>query len=111
MASQGEKRGSTYRYEFKEGIPLEDAKEALLLAVMAAESLHGRSRVQLDASFRLDEATRICVVNASTDVGRDIARIFTGYLTREFGEGAFQVERTSAGITEGEGKSAKERSS
>jgi hypothetical protein len=33
------------------------------------------------------------VVDAATDVGRAIARIFTGFLSREFGEEAFKVER------------------
>ena len=37
-----------------------------------------------------------CVVDAATDVGRAIARIFTGFLTREFGEKAFKVERIAA---------------
>ncbi len=96
MKSQSKERGSAYRYTFSEAIPPKDAREALLLATMAAESLHGRSGVHLDASFHLDEARRTCVVDAGTDVGRDIARIFTGYLSREFGEGAFRVERTEA---------------
>lgn len=90
----GERR-EAYHYEFGTDVPLGDVQEALLLAVLAAESLHGRSRVHLDASFRLDEANRSCVVDAGTDVGRDIARVFTGFLTREFGERAFRVERTS----------------
>ena len=41
----------------------------------------------------LDAGKRSCVVDAATDVGRAIARIFTGFLTREFGEEAFQVQR------------------
>ena len=35
----------------------------------------------------------LCVVDAATDVGRSIARIFTGFLSREFGEETFKVER------------------
>jgi len=35
-------------------------------------------------------------VDAATDVGRAIARIFTGFLTREFGEEAFKVERVES---------------
>ena len=60
---------------------------------MATEALHGRSRVNLDAKFWLDEKQRVCEVDANDQVGRDIARIFTGFLTREFGEKAFTVER------------------
>lgn len=82
-----------YRYNFDSKVPIRDIEESLLLAVLAAESLHGRSLVRLDASFCLDSHKRSCVVDAATEVGRAIARIFTGFLTREFGEEAFQVER------------------
>jgi len=82
-----------YRYNFTADVPLKDVEESLLLAVLATESLHGRALVRLDASFCLDSKKRSCVVDAATDVGRDIARIFTGFLSREFGEEAFKVER------------------
>ena len=82
-----------YRYNFDSSVPLRDVEESLLLAVLATESLHGRSLVHLDASFCLDTGKRSCVVDAATDVGRAIASIFTGFLTREFGEEAFKVER------------------
>ncbi len=84
-----------YRYSFSAGVSLRDVEESLLLAVLATESLHGRSLVRLDASFCLDEKKQSCVVDAGTEVGRYIARIFTGFLTREFGEEAFTVERKS----------------
>ena len=85
-----------YRYNFNSNVPLGDVEESLLLAVLATESLHGRSLVRLDASFCLDAGKRSCVVDAATDVGRAIASIFTGFLTREFGEEAFKVERIAA---------------
>ena len=86
-----------YRYNFDSKVPNRDIEESLLLAVLAAESLHGRSLVRLDASFCLDSHKRSCVVDAATEVGRAIARIFTGFLTREFGEEAFKVERVGDG--------------
>lgn len=86
-----------YRYNFDSKVPIRDIEESLLLAVLAAESLHGRSLVRLDASFCLDSHKRSCVVDAATEVGRAIARIFTGFLTREFGEEAFKVERVGDG--------------
>ena len=82
-----------YRYRFERDVPMKEARESLLLAVLATESLHGRSLVRLDASFCLEEKKRTCVVDAGTEVGRHIARIFTGFITREFGEEAFRVER------------------
>ena len=85
--------GEIYRYQFSESVPLRDIEESLHLAILAAESLHGQSRVRLDAAYHLEDAKRACVVDAGTDVGRDISRIFTGFAIREFGEDAFQVER------------------
>ena len=82
-----------YQYTFNSKIPFEDIEGSLLLAVLATESLHGRSLVRLDASFCLDSNKRSCVVDGATDVGCAIARIFTGFLSREFGEEAFKVSR------------------
>jgi hypothetical protein len=87
----------TYRYSFDSGVALQEVEESLLLAVLAAEGLHGRSRIHLEGAFRLDKTARTCVVDATTDLGRDIAQIFTQLLTREFGERAFRVERTGTG--------------
>jgi len=87
---------NAYRYEFRRGVSLNDVEESLMLAVLAVECLHGRSRLRLDAAFRLDKENRCCVVDARSEVGRGIARIFTGFLTREFGEEAFTVKRTGA---------------
>jgi len=85
-----------YRYRFERDVPLKDVEESLLLAVLAAECLHGESRVRLDASYRFSRQKRACVIDASTQVGQDICRIFTGFAIKEFGEDAFSVERLSA---------------
>jgi hypothetical protein len=82
-----------YRYRFARSISLQDVEETFFLAVLAAESLHGQSCVRMDASYCMDKAQRACVIDAGTDVGRDISRIFCGLAIREFGEDAFQVER------------------
>ena len=88
-----------YRYTFDADIPFHEIEDSLLLAVLAAESLHGRSPLRLDASFCLDSHKRTCVVDAATEVGRAIARIFTGYLSREFGEESFKVDRVAKTYT------------
>ncbi len=82
-----------YQYHFAYSASMRDVEETLLLSVIAAEALHGRSLVRLDASFCMDEKKRSCIVDAGTEVGRHIARIFTGFLAREFGEDAFKVKR------------------
>lgn len=82
-----------YRYTFDEKTSLTEVRDSLFLAVFSAEGLHGRSQVRLDAAFCLDEKKHACVVDAATPVGRTIAQIFTGLLTRQFGEDSYTVER------------------
>ena len=82
-----------YIYTFAGTVPMKEVEDYLLLATLAAECLHGRSQVHLDASFMLDPKTRSCEVNATTSVGKTIASIFTGFLVREFGVKVFSVKR------------------
>jgi hypothetical protein len=84
-----------YRYTFKSDVPIEEIEGSLLLAIFATESLHGEAQVRLDAGHYLDPIRRACVVEAGTAVGKDLARIFTGFLRREFADG-FTVERLEA---------------
>jgi hypothetical protein len=81
-----------YRYSFPPEVSLDDVEASLLLAVWAVESLHGESQARLDASHLLDKDKRSCVIDAATPVGRDLNRLFVGYVRREFGC-TFRVER------------------
>jgi len=83
----------TVRYTFSRSVSMREVEETLLLAVLAVESLFGESTVRLDASFSIDSARRACVIDASTDVGRAICRVFTGFVSREFGSDAFEIRR------------------
>jgi hypothetical protein len=85
-----------YRYKFQPEVPLEEVEASLLLSIIATESLHGESQVRLDASHYLDREQRACVIDAGTPVGRDVNRLFVGFLRREFGEDAFEVERVDS---------------
>ena len=82
-----------YRYRFAERVGLRDAGDTLLLAVLAVEGLFGAARVRMDFAFATDEAIRVIVVDASTDVGQAVSSIFTAFLSREFGPDAFCVKR------------------
>lgn len=85
-----------YRYEFRPNVPLREVEESVALAILAAEGVHGEAQVRLDAGYDLDEAGHACVIDATTAVGETIARVFTGFLRKEFGEDAFTVERVAA---------------
>lgn len=82
-----------FRYEFSDDVPIEEVEATLLLSIIAAESLHGSAQVRLDASHFLDTDKGSCVIDAGTPVGRDLNRLFVGFVCREFGEDAFTVER------------------
>lgn len=84
----------SYRYSFNDKLPLQNIEDSLFLAVLATECLYGRSRIRLDASFCLKKKKRFCVIDASTEVGYHIARIFTGFLISEFGVEAFRIKRS-----------------
>jgi hypothetical protein len=84
-----------YRYTFDAKTSLTEVRDSLFLAVFSAEGVHGRTQVRLDAAFCLDEKKRACVIDAATPVGKTIAQIFTGLLTRQFGEEAFTVKRST----------------
>jgi hypothetical protein len=84
---------AVHRYCFAPSVAPEDVEGALLLALVGVEALYGESRVRLDAGFSFDPATRVCVLDASTEVGRDMSQLFLGFLRSQLGADAFRVER------------------
>jgi hypothetical protein len=86
-------KAEIYRYQFNKGVPMVEVEESLHLAILAAECLHGEAHVRLDAGYSISAEKRALVVDAGTQVGHDICRVFTGFAIKEFGEDAFQVER------------------
>ena len=84
---------ASYCFRILAPVPLADLEAMLVVAMSAAEGIHGRAQVRLDARFGLDREHRTCHMDASTEVGRTLAHVFTELLTRGFGEEAFQVER------------------
>lgn len=83
-----------YVYTFTGDIDPADLEDSLALAALATASLRGDVAVSLDAAYRLNVTTRTCTIDASTPVGAELNRIFYGFAAREFGTGAFCVERT-----------------
>ena len=84
---------NSYCYEFRRDVPMQDVEASLRLAFLATESLHGETQVRLDAAHSLNHRQRSCMINVQSRVGRDISRIFTGFLRHEFGEDAFSIKR------------------
>lgn len=87
--------GELYRYRFTAGVSIEEIEASLLLALWGTESLHGEAQVRLDGAHVFDAERRACVIDAGTAVGRDLNRLFVGFVRREFGADAFTVERVT----------------
>ena len=84
-----------YRYRLSRDVDLPEARETLLLALLAAEGLFGRTRVRMDAAWGEDEALNVLIVDAGTLVGMTACLIFTAFLTAEFGTDGFDVRQVS----------------
>jgi len=82
---------TVYRFTFCRAADLTEVEATLHLALFASEGLFGPARVRLDAAYRLDVARSAILVDATTEVGSVVARIFTSLLLRELGAHAFEV--------------------
>ncbi len=82
-----------YRLAFEISVDMDAVEETLLLAILAVACLHGEAAVRLDAGYAIDADERVVVIDASTDIGRSVARIFIGFCTREFGNDKFSLVR------------------
>lgn len=90
-----------YQFHFDDKVPFDEIDGTLMLATLAAECIHGRTRIQLDARFEASRKDKSCWIDGDTVVGQTIARIFTGLMVRLFGEKVFKVERLEHDAGEG----------
>lgn len=89
---------NVFRFEFVPTVPLTEAELTLHLAIYAAEGLHGEARVRLDVSYQLDRSANAIVVDAGTEVGGTLVKVFTHLLIRQFGEDGFHVRRVDPAL-------------
>lgn len=84
-----------YRYSFSADVPIEEVEDTLILALVATEALHGAAQTPLDVALCFDRLQRTCVIDASTQVGRDLNRVFVGFVRIQFGANACHIDRLS----------------
>lgn len=85
-----------FRFSFSSDVPLDEAEMTLQLATFAVEGLFGTAQVRLDVAYHLDRERHAILVDGTTEVGAAVVRVFLGFLVREFGEDAFQVDRVGS---------------
>lgn len=84
---------SRYRYIFDRAVPYEEVCDTLHLALLAVVSMHGETRVRLECDFERDEFAHAVVIDATSDISRQLNEIFSGFVAREFGDDAFVIQR------------------
>lgn len=80
-----------YHFTFRANVCLDAVEDALLLAVLAAEALHGAGRDAPDVVHLPADAPRTYVIDARTKAGNAVLRVFFAYVFRMFGPRAFRV--------------------
>ncbi len=79
------------KFKFVKGIDKKLIESQIAIAVIAAESTFGQSKVRINAAY--DLIGRTVIIDVSSEVGEQIAQVFTGLITHQFGEEKFSVER------------------
>ena len=82
-----------YTFTFTKAADLSEVEATFALSALAVGCLVGEPALRLDAGYSLDEAARVLTVDARTDTGRSVARVFAGLCAHEFGERSFVVSR------------------
>ncbi|QDU28894.1 hypothetical protein ETAA8_40000 [Anatilimnocola aggregata] len=80
-----------YRYEFGPDVANDDIEVAIVMAIMAAESLYGEAEVRLNARYFFDAERHACVIDVATELGASFNKLFMGFLSRECGPDSFKV--------------------
>jgi len=78
-----------YRFRFRSDIPIAEIDASLLLAYFAVEGLHGEAEAQRFVMTGIGP----CVIDVSTPVGRDLAKILMAFVHRQFGDSAFLIQQ------------------
>lgn len=79
------------KFKFTKGIDKKIIEAQIAIAIIAVESTFGQSKVRINAAY--DLIGRTMIIDVSSDVGEQIAQVFTGLITHQFGEEKFSVER------------------
>jgi hypothetical protein len=82
---------TVYRFTFDDRVAIEDVKRVLALSTIPVESLHGESAMLVDGRFSVNKRRRTCLIDAESQVGSDLAKVFAGFLNARAGS-CFRVE-------------------
>lgn len=84
----------TARFEFDSTVALGEAELTLNLATYAAEGLVAPAKIRLAVSHRTDYSGHAITIEGNGEPFDAVIRVYTGLLTREFGECAFTIKQS-----------------
>lgn len=79
------------KFEFRKGIGKDVIEKQIALAFITAECTFSQAKVRLNAAYLV--VGNKAVIDVTSPVGEYIAEVFTGLMTKKFGEKSFAVKR------------------
>jgi hypothetical protein len=78
-----------YTYVFDDCVPKMEMAYAFWEALSMVEGIHGAARTRMDTQYRIHKLDRVCVIDAVTNVSKDLAMIFSKLCTNKWGGDSF----------------------
>lgn len=89
--------GKVLRFAFEKDHDREGVEADMALAIFAAECIHGRPRVRMEARYLVSPDGKSCVMEVRGAAGEAAARVFAGLASARLGDDGFRVTtRTDA---------------
>lgn len=82
---------TAYKFSFEQNIPNGEIRKGLMLSTIAVEAIYGESAMMTDCKFSTFERQRVCIIDAETQVGADLAKVFARFMNLYSG-GCFRSE-------------------
>jgi len=87
---------TVYKFTFDDSVAMDDVERVLVLSAIPVESIHGEAAMLVDGRFAVNKRRRTCLIDAESQLGNDLARVFTGFLNTSAG-GSFRVDFEETG--------------
>ncbi len=89
--------GPAYKFnKFADGVAFEDVVDLLSVAETALIGVYGFSKVKLETRISKDAQMKIIVVDASSEIGGDLASAFIALLSQKYESTDFNIEKMNA---------------
>ncbi|MBI4063494.1 MAG: hypothetical protein HY401_04245 [Elusimicrobia bacterium] len=85
--------GVTYRFRILKSRSPQLLAMLLDLAVAETIVIFGTAKVKLETAYKVSPKGPVCSIDGGTECGEHLAKLFTGFLLKKFGEQGFRVER------------------